>query len=169
MHWPTLLAFDYRQIRSPLQCHHWRVHLPRWNRDWHIRWVFLGPYFAVSGSLSTKTPLGLSVLSRVRMLIPKLITAGPFTVAGPILQAFMIDVGLLTAQIANRSAIYPIAPKARNRINTAFMVSIFAGQLIGTAAGNSLYARGGWLRSGSANSGFIGIAILSCFARGPCK
>lgn len=79
----------------------------------------------------------------------------------------MLDIGLQTSQIANRAAIYPIAPKARNRVNTAFMVSVFVGQLVGTAAGNALYAHGGWVMSGSANVGFIGAALVCCFARGP--
>ncbi|KAJ9649631.1 hypothetical protein H2199_000409 [Coniosporium tulheliwenetii] len=67
---------------------------------------------------------------------------GTFTVAGPILQAFLNDLGMQSAQIANRSSIYAIEPKARNRVNTAFMLFTFCGQLTGTAAGNSLYARG---------------------------
>jgi predicted MFS family arabinose efflux permease len=92
---------------------------------------------------------------------------GNFTVAGPIIQAFAIDLGLQTSQIANRSAIYAIAPKGRNRVNTAYMVSVFCGQLVGTAAGNSLYARGGWIRSGSASVGFVGAALCVCFLRGP--
>ena len=92
---------------------------------------------------------------------------GRHSVAGPIIQAFLLDVGVQTAQIANRSAIYTIAPKARNRINTAFMVSIFAGQLTGTALGNALYARGGWLRSGGASIGLIGMALVSCIMRAP--
>ena len=93
--------------------------------------------------------------------------AGQHSVGGPVIQAFLLDVGLQTAQIANRSAIYTIAPKARNRINTAFMVSIFAGQLTGTAVGNALYARGGWIQSGSASVGFIGVSLLACLVRGP--
>ena len=92
---------------------------------------------------------------------------GTFTVAGPIIQAFLLDMGLQTSQIANRSAIYAIAPKARNRVNTAFMVSTFCGQLVGTAAGNHLYARGGWIASGSYGVGSLGMALLVCFLRGP--
>ena len=91
----------------------------------------------------------------------------PHTVAGPVIQAFMVDIGLQTSQIANRSAIYTIAPKARNRVNTAYMVSVFVGQLSGTAAGNALYARGGWIRSGSASVGFAGGALLGGRGRGP--
>ncbi|KAL3427986.1 major facilitator superfamily transporter [Phlyctema vagabunda] len=92
---------------------------------------------------------------------------GEFTVAGPIIQAFVIDLGLQTSQIANRSAIYTIAPKARNRINTAYMVCVFIGQLMGTAVGSRLYALGGWRASGGASVGFVGLALMICFVRGP--
>lgn len=92
---------------------------------------------------------------------------GNITVAGPIIQAFAIDFGIQTAQIANRSAIYGIEPKARNRVNTAYMVSTFTGQLVGTAVGNSLYARGGWIASGSCSVGFISLALALCFVRAP--
>lgn len=66
------------------------------------------------------------------------------SLAGPILQAMGSDAGIQTAQIANRSAIFNINPKARNRVNTAYMAAVFAGQLTGTAVGNRLYAAGGW-------------------------
>lgn len=92
---------------------------------------------------------------------------GPFSVAGPVLQALLSDFGNQTAQIAQRSAIYTIEPKRRNGVNTAFMVSTFCGQLIGTAAGNHIYAAAGWIGSGSTSVGFISTALLVMFARGP--
>lgn len=92
---------------------------------------------------------------------------GPFSVAGPVMQALLVDFGNQTAQIANRSSIYSIEPKRRNGVNTAFMVATFCGQLIGTAAGNHIYAAAGWIGSGSASVGFIGAAILVILARGP--
>lgn len=92
---------------------------------------------------------------------------GTFSVAGPVIQAFLLDFGMQTAQIANRSSIYAIEPKRRNGVNTAFMVATFCGQLVGTAAGNHIYAAGGWIASGSASVGFIGSAILVMLARGP--
>ncbi|KAH7380773.1 major facilitator superfamily domain-containing protein [Pyrenochaeta sp. MPI-SDFR-AT-0127] len=92
---------------------------------------------------------------------------GPFNVSGPVLQALLLDFGNQTAQIANRSSIYSIEPKRRNGVNTAFMVATFCGQLIGTAAGNHIYAAAGWIGSGSASVGFISAAILVIIARGP--
>lgn len=92
---------------------------------------------------------------------------GTFTVAGPIIQAFFGDFGMQTAQIANRSAIYAVEPKGRNRVNTAFMVATFCGQLVGTSAGSHLYARGGWITSGSYSVASIGLSLCFCFVRGP--
>lgn len=92
---------------------------------------------------------------------------GTFTVAGPILQAFLNDFGMQTAQIANRSAIYAIEPKARNRVNTAFMLATFCGQLVGTTAGSHLYVAGGWIVSGSYSVASIGVALLVVAVRGP--
>ncbi|KAF3049768.1 hypothetical protein E8E11_007501 [Didymella keratinophila] len=92
---------------------------------------------------------------------------GTFSVSGPVLQALLLDFGNQTAQIAQRSAIYTIEPKRRNGVNTAFMVSTFCGQLIGTAAGNHIYAAAGWIGSGSTSVGFIATALLVMVARGP--
>ncbi|ORY14313.1 major facilitator superfamily domain-containing protein [Clohesyomyces aquaticus] len=92
---------------------------------------------------------------------------GTFNIAGPVIQAALLDFGMQTAQIANRSSIYAIEPKRRNGVNTAFMVFTFCGQLMGTAAGNHIYADGGWIASGSASVGFILCAALTMCVRGP--
>jgi len=47
------------------------------------------------------------------------------------------------------------------------MLCVFSGQLVGTAVGNRLFAEGGWVASGSASVGFIGLALMMCFVRGP--
>jgi len=76
----------------------------------------------------------------------------PLTVAGPIVQALGLDIGLQLVQVSNRTAIFGIDPTARNRINTAYMLLSFCGQLTGTAVGNRLYASGGW-RSSAGSGG----------------
>ncbi|KAH6631480.1 major facilitator superfamily domain-containing protein [Chaetomium tenue] len=92
---------------------------------------------------------------------------GTFYVAGPVIQAVTIDLGGQFTQIRNRAAVYDIQPLARNRVNTAYMVAAFSGQLTGTAVGNRLYALGGWVYSGSCSIGFITLAFLVCLVRGP--
>ncbi|CAK3825342.1 major facilitator superfamily transporter [Lecanosticta acicola] len=92
---------------------------------------------------------------------------GTFTIAGPVIQALFQDFGLQTSQIANRSAIFTIEPKGRSRVNTAFMIFTFLGQLTGTSVGARLYEIGGWRVSGSYSVGAIGLALIVTLLRGP--
>ncbi|KAH8912071.1 MFS general substrate transporter [Coniochaeta sp. PMI_546] len=92
---------------------------------------------------------------------------GSHNVAGPIIQAITIDIGAQFANIALRSSIYTLRPDARNRINTGYMLLSFCGQLTGTAVGNRLFAQGGWTYSGGCSIGFVGLALIIAFARGP--
>jgi predicted MFS family arabinose efflux permease len=92
---------------------------------------------------------------------------GTFTVAGPIIQAFLNDFGMQTCQIANRTALFAVEPKGRSRVNTVFMVATFCGQLVGTSVGSNLYDRGGWIASGSYSVGSVGAALVVASLRGP--
>ncbi len=92
---------------------------------------------------------------------------GTFSLAGPVVMGIFIDLGLIMSQTACRTQLVTVEPKARNRVNTVFMVAGFCGMLTGTAVSNSLYAQGGWHFSGAAEAGFIGAAILVNLARGP--
>ncbi|GIZ45890.1 hypothetical protein CKM354_000903800 [Cercospora kikuchii] len=92
---------------------------------------------------------------------------GTFTVAGPVIQALLNDFGMQTSQIANRSSIFTVEPKGRNRVNTAYMMFTFAGQLTGTSVGAKLFERGGWVTSGSFSVAAIGAALLITVGRGP--
>lgn len=56
---------------------------------------------------------------------------------------------------------------AHNAVNSVYMVFTFAGQLFGTAVGNALYARGGWVWSGALNLAQVGVAVLLVLGRGP--
>ena len=130
--------------------------------------MFFGPFYS-KAIIDRFVPLFSVILGLIYCITGVIIGTytGSFTVAGPIIQAFAIDLGLQTSQIANRSSIYTIEPKARNRVNTAYMVAVFSGQLMGTAVGNRLYAQGGWISSGSASVGLVATALLVCFARAP--
>jgi predicted MFS family arabinose efflux permease len=127
-----------------------------------------GPFFART-FMDKHHPLLSMIIGELICLVGVVVGTytGNFTVAGPIIQALFIDIGLQTSQVANRTAIYGVEPKGRNRVNTAYMVSAFCGQLMGTAAGNRLYATGGWVMSGSASVAFICVALFICVLRGP--
>ncbi|KAH8651364.1 major facilitator superfamily domain-containing protein [Xylariales sp. PMI_506] len=92
---------------------------------------------------------------------------GRFSIGGPIIQAVCQDAGANFVNVASRANVYGLDPKKRNRINTAYMVFAFSGQLTGTAVGNRLYAQGGWIWSGSCNIALVVAGIIVCLARGP--
>jgi predicted MFS family arabinose efflux permease len=69
---------------------------------------------------------------------------GDFSIGGLVVRAFLGDLGMNTAVVANRMAIANVNPQAQNAVNSVYMVFTFCGQMSGTAAGNKLYAQGGW-------------------------
>jgi predicted MFS family arabinose efflux permease len=56
----------------------------------------------------------------------------------------LLDVGVQGLQVTNQSLIYRLAPDARSRINSAYMVCYFAGGAIGSAVGSSIYESHHW-------------------------
>ena len=56
----------------------------------------------------------------------------------------VLDVGVQGLQVTNQSIIYRLAPGARSRINSAYMVCYFVGGALGSAAGGWLYATHRW-------------------------
>ncbi|PNS21724.1 Quinidine resistance protein 1 [Sphaceloma murrayae] len=130
--------------------------------------IFLSPIYART-FIDKFVPMFSALIGQFIALAGVVVgtTTGTFSVAGPILFAFLLDAGFQITQIANRSAIYSCDPKARNRVNTTFMVVSFLGQVTGTAAGNRLYAKSGWRASGGLSIGLIGFSILLLSFRGP--
>ncbi|MFY9784023.1 MAG: MFS transporter, partial [Acidimicrobiales bacterium] len=56
----------------------------------------------------------------------------------------VLDTGMQGMQITNQSVIYAILPDGRSRMNSAYMVSAFAGASIGSFLAGQLYAHYGW-------------------------
>ncbi len=71
----------------------------------------------------------------------------------------MLDAGMQGLQITNQSIIYSLAPEARSRINSAYMVCAFVGAALGSLAAGQCYAHAGW-RGDCLLGGGIGAAIL---------
>lgn len=79
-----------------------------------------------------------------------------------------MDAGMQGMQITNQSIVYALAPEARSRLNSAYMVCCFSGASLGSYAAGQLYARYGW--SGDCwLGGTIGLClvILSVLWRAP--
>jgi len=71
----------------------------------------------------------------------------------------MLDAGMQGLQITNQSIIYSLAPDARSRINSAYMVCAFIGAACGSLAAGQSYAHAGW-RGDCLLGGGIGLVIL---------
>ena len=56
----------------------------------------------------------------------------------------LIDVGVQSGHVANQSRIYALAPAARSRINTFYMVAFFLGGALGSYFGPLGFNLGGW-------------------------
>ncbi|KAK7932423.1 major facilitator superfamily transporter [Apiospora marii] len=131
--------------------------------------VFLNP--VVSRYVTSRIhPTGTLLLAQLVAIIPAVVVGtfvGTFSLAGPVVWAFLGDLGMTTVVVANRMAIAAVDPKAQNAVNSVYMVFTFCGQLFGTAVGNRLYAEGGWVHSGALSIGLVGLSLLFTVVRGP--
>jgi len=66
------------------------------------------------------------------------------TLPGLIAAIALIDVGVQSGHVANQSRIYAIAPEARSRLNTFYMVAFFIGGALGSYLGPLGFTLGGW-------------------------
>jgi predicted MFS family arabinose efflux permease len=69
---------------------------------------------------------------------------GGHDLAMMIVGILVLDVGVQGLQVTNQSIIYRLAPDARSRINSAYMVCYFVGGALGSAAASWLYGSHGW-------------------------
>jgi len=83
--------------------------------------------------------------------------AGRHSLTMMIVGILVLDVGVQGLQVTNQSMIYRLAPQARSRITSAYMVCYFAGGAIGSAVGGSLYGSHRWAGVCAAGA-VIGIA-----------
>lgn len=132
--------------------------------------MILGPLYGKYVVQPLKQPLYSVAVGKTISLVGIVIGTfvGVHNVAGPLLQALLLDAGLMLVQISNRMSIHPIEPKGRNRVNTAFVSVLYAGMLSGTKAGNVVYEKyGGWTASGSLSLAMILFGFVVIAARGP--
>ena len=72
------------------------------------------------------------------------LAAGGTSVIALIAGIVLLDLGIQGQQIANQSAIYALRPEARSRVNTAYMVSLFVGGVLGSLLASGVYGAAGW-------------------------
>ena len=86
---------------------------------------------------------------------------------GLVIGIAVLDLGVQGTHISNQSAIYALAPEARSRLTTAYMVAYFSGGAVLSAVVSSLYASDGWTGVcviGAATAG-LALAVWACTSR----
>ena len=89
---------------------------------------------------------------------------GRHNLAMLIVGILVLDVGVQGLQVTNQSLIYRLAPQARSRINSAYMVCYFAGGAIGSALASSVYASSHWAGVCLLGAVIGGVAVLGAVA-----
>ncbi|WP_042573148.1 MFS transporter [Rhodococcus sp. MEB064] len=72
-----------------------------------------------------------------------------------------LDLGTQGAHIANQNVVFVLDPPARNRLNTAYMVSYFAGGVVGSSAASLSWSMGGWTALCIAGAGMSAAALVA--------
>jgi predicted MFS family arabinose efflux permease len=83
------------------------------------------------------------------------------SIVGLVIGVLILDVGVQSAQISNQSRIYALAPEARSRVNTVYMVAYFIGGALGSAVGAAVWPAFGWVGVSIAGLLFAGLAALN--------
>jgi predicted MFS family arabinose efflux permease len=89
--------------------------------------------------------------------------AGKTSVVWLLVGIAVLDLGVQGIHISNQSAIYALAPQARSRLTTAYMISYFLGGAALSAISSALYASDGWGGVCAAGAA-TGLAALALWA-----
>ncbi|KXN85064.1 Putative uncharacterized transporter YgaY [Leucoagaricus sp. SymC.cos] len=96
--------------------------------------------------------------------------AGGIHVAAVIIATFGLDVFRQNLQVSLSTAIFSIEPAARARLNAVSIISIFVGQVMGTAVGTHVFVDFGWRAGAALSLGWTGFQLVVLLLRGPhCK
>ncbi|KAI0688983.1 major facilitator superfamily domain-containing protein [Cytidiella melzeri] len=93
--------------------------------------------------------------------------AGGVTVAAVVIACFGIDVLRQMQQVSLTTAVFALDPQARSRMNSVLLVAIFAGQIMGTAVGTSVFLKFGWRPAAALSLAWTGFCLFVMLVRGP--
>jgi predicted MFS family arabinose efflux permease len=105
--------------------------------------------------------IGLVVLAFV------LFWFGTRSLSALIAGVIVLDAGIQAAQVANQSRVFGLAPHARNRVNTIYMIGYFSGGAIGSLAGSWAWAGWGWQGVCVVGLAMMVLAAFALVLRGP--
>lgn len=93
--------------------------------------------------------------------------AGGLHISAVILACLGLDVFRQMQQVSLSTSVFSISMEAGSRLNAIFIISLYAGQVLGTSAGTAVFADHGWRAAGALAMGWYGLALVLLFLRGP--
>ncbi|KAF4600497.1 hypothetical protein EYR38_005126 [Pleurotus pulmonarius] len=93
--------------------------------------------------------------------------AGGIHVAAVIVTCLGLDLFRQMQQVSLSTAIFGILPEARARLNAVFILSLFIGQVMGTAVGTKVFIEHGWRPAAALNLAWYGWQLFVLLLRGP--
>ncbi|KAL1748346.1 major facilitator superfamily domain-containing protein [Schizophyllum fasciatum] len=114
-------------------------------------------------------PWNASLLAILALIIFQAIQVGAngINIAAVIIGAFGLDVFRQMLQVSLTTAIFKIDESARARLNAVLILSLFLGQVMGTAAGTHVFTKYGWRACAGLSMGFCAWQLMILLARGP--
>ncbi|KAF4621383.1 hypothetical protein D9613_000030 [Agrocybe pediades] len=96
--------------------------------------------------------------------------AGGINIAAVIISVFGLDLFRQMLQTSLTTAVFGISAPARSRLNAVLILSIFLGQVMGTAAGTHVFVTFGWRAGAALSMGLYAWQAIVLLSRGPhCK
>ncbi|KAJ7127480.1 major facilitator superfamily domain-containing protein [Mycena filopes] len=93
--------------------------------------------------------------------------AGDTSIGAVVVAIIGLDVFRQMLQMSLAASIFSISATARARLNALFVLSLFVGQLMGTAAGTQIFTAYSWRASAALNIGFYVWILAVIMLRGP--
>ncbi|WP_407552468.1 MFS transporter [Streptomyces sp. Pv4-95] len=69
---------------------------------------------------------------------------GAWALAALLVGVIVLDLAVQAVHVSNQNVVYAVRPEARNRLNSAYMASYFAGGAVGSALTSVVWSAAGW-------------------------
>ncbi|EIN12181.1 hypothetical protein PUNSTDRAFT_33882, partial [Punctularia strigosozonata HHB-11173 SS5] len=93
--------------------------------------------------------------------------AGGIDIAAVVIACLGLDVFRQMQQISLTTRVFGLDEKARARLNAVMILSLFIGQVMGTATGTKVFVQHGWRASAALSMGWMGWQLVILLLRGP--
>ncbi|KAI0343775.1 MFS general substrate transporter [Trametopsis cervina] len=126
----------------------------------------------VGRSIDHLVPWFAAVISTLGLIVFQAIQtgAGGLHISVVVIVCFGLDVFRQYQQVSLTTAVFGLEASARSRLNAVVWLSVFVGQIMGTAVGTQVFIKYGWRPAAALSVAWSGFTLAVMLVRGPhCK